>query len=109
MFSGDKLRKPRWDDYNLVPFEKHFYNPSQAQLSRDPRDVEQYRNSKEITIVRGHNVPNPITAFVDGNFPDYVMNEITRAKFDAPTAIQVSVHLCRNCFKLEKISTNILL
>ena len=86
---GDKLRKPRWDDYTLVPFEKHFYTPSQAQLNRDPRDVEQYRNSKEITIVRGHNVPNPITNFADGGFPDYVMTEIKRANFNEPTAIQV--------------------
>ena len=32
--------------------------------------------------------PNPIMRFEDGNFPDYVMTEIVRAGFTAPTAIQ---------------------
>ena len=35
--------------------------------------------------------PNPIMRFEDGNFPDYVMSEIVRAGFTAPTAIQSQI------------------
>ena len=36
----------------------------------------------------GNNVPNPIMRFEDGGFPDYVMSEIHKAGFAAPTPIQ---------------------
>ena len=36
---GGNLRKPRWDEYTLVPFEKHFYNPHPNLLNADPREV----------------------------------------------------------------------
>merc|ERR1719186_521924 len=54
----------------------------------DPRMVEEFRNEKEIALVRGHPVPNPITRFSDGNFPDYILDEIRKAGFSAPTPIQ---------------------
>ena len=85
---GENLRKPRWDNFTLVPFDKHFYNPSPNLVNADPREVEKYRADKEITIVRGQNVPNPINNFADGGFPDYVMKEVERQGFKEPTAIQ---------------------
>lgn len=45
------------------------------------------RNEKEITL-RGKNIPNPIQYFTDYNFPDYVMAEIRRQGYEAPTPIQ---------------------
>merc|ERR1719357_569217 len=55
----------------------------------DPRMVEKFRNEHEITIVKGgNNVPNPVMKFEDGGFPDYVMSEIHKAGFAAPTPIQ---------------------
>ncbi len=71
-----------------MPFEKHFYNPHPNLINADPRDVEKYRHGKEISIVRGHSVPNPITNFHDVNFPDYVIKEIEKNQFTEPTAIQ---------------------
>ena len=85
---GGNLRKPKWDSYTLVPFEKNFYNPHPNILNMNPRDVEKYRGEREITIQRGNNVPNPITNFEDAGLPDYVMKEIERQKYDRPTAIQ---------------------
>ena len=86
---GENLRKPRWDEYTLVPFEKHFYNPHPRLLEADPREVESYRADKEITILRGANqTPSPITNFAEGGFPDYVMKEIRNQNFTDPTAIQ---------------------
>ena len=85
---GGNLRKVKWENFDLVPFEKHFYNPHPNNLNADPREVESYRAEKEITIVRGKSVPNPITTFEEAGVPDYVMKEIQRQKYTEPTAIQ---------------------
>jgi len=85
---GGSLKNVRWDDYTLVPIEKNFYNPQPSIANADPRDVEAFRNEHQITIQRGSNVPNPITSFNEGGFPDYVLGEISRKGFKSPTAIQ---------------------
>ncbi|QQP38305.1 Putative ATPdependent RNA helicase DDX5like, partial [Caligus rogercresseyi] len=85
---GQSLRKPTWDSYDLVPFEKHFYNPHPNLLNADKKNVEAFREAKEISIVRGHEIPNPITEFIEAGFPDYVLKEIKRQGFERPTAIQ---------------------
>ncbi len=85
---GENLRKVNWERVNLVPFERNFYQPSPALTNADPREVEKYRAAKEITVVRGRNVPNPITSFRDVNFPDYVMREVEKNNFTEPTPIQ---------------------
>ena len=83
------MRKPVWDSYSLVPFEKKFYNPHQDIVNASPRDVESYRHEKEITVIRGQSVcPNPITSFDVAGLPDYVQKEIVKQKFSAPTPIQ---------------------
>ena len=82
------MRKVQWDKFTLVPFEKHFYTPHPNLTNADPREVEKYRAAKEITVVRGNNVPNPITSFADVNFPDYVTKEIQKNQFTEPTPIQ---------------------
>lgn len=46
-----------------------------------------YRESKAITV-KGNAVPHPSQYFEEGNFPDYVMNEILKQGFAEPTAIQ---------------------
>jgi len=81
------MRAVDWKRIDLIPFDKNFYNPTENNRNMDPRDVQGFRNEKEITVCRG-NCPNPITNFEDGNFPDYVMTEIHKAGFDAPTPIQ---------------------
>jgi superfamily II DNA/RNA helicase len=85
---GGSLRKPKWDEYTLVPFEKNFYNPHDNLLKADPKDVEAYRATKEISILRGNNIPAPMTNFSEANLPDYVMKEIQKQGFTEPTAIQ---------------------
>lgn len=86
--NGDNLRKVKWDNYTLVPFEKHFYNPHPNLANANPKAVEKFRADKEITIVKGDNIPNPITDFSEAGVPDYVMKEMERQKYKEPTAIQ---------------------
>jgi ATP-dependent RNA helicase DDX5/DBP2 len=83
---GNRLRKPNWDMKNLRPFKKDFYVPHPAVANRSKYEVEQYRRSKEITI--DGDAPNPIQNFTEASFPDYVMHEIQKQGYDAPTAIQ---------------------
>ena len=85
---GDSLRKPSWDQFSLVPFEKSFYDPHPDIGNANPRDVERYRHEKEIAIMRGVNVPNPITSFAVAGLPDYVNKEINKQNFSEPTPIQ---------------------
>merc|ERR550532_564571 len=86
---GKSLRQVKWDQFQLVPFEKAFYNPAPHLLNANPKDVERYRHEREITIMKGGSAcPNPITNFEDAGLPDYVMREINRKGFTEPTAIQ---------------------
>lgn len=85
---GSNLRKVKWDQLSLVPFEKNFYTPHPIVAGRDPREVEKYRFAKEISVVRGVNIPHPITAFSEAAIPDYVMKEVQRQAYTEPTAIQ---------------------
>ena len=85
---GQNLKRPQWQDYELVPFKKNFYSPHANIRDANPKDVERFRQSAEITIARGSDVPNPITNFQEAGFPDYVMKEIRNQNFEKPTAIQ---------------------
>ena len=51
------------------------------------KKIKHFRNEHEIAIMKaGNNVPNPIMRFEDGGFPPaYVMSEVPRAEFAAPT------------------------
>jgi len=87
MQPGEKLRKPRWEMDRLQPFEKNFYKPHPNLVMKPAHEVDQYRATKEITT-RGRNIPHPIVRFEEANFPDYVMDELSRQGFKEPTAIQ---------------------
>jgi len=85
---GQSLRQVQWSNYTLSPFEKNFYHPHPNIANADPREVEKFRTEKEISIQRGSNIPPPITNFEEAGFPEYVIREIQRKKFEAPTPIQ---------------------
>ncbi|XP_015517910.1 uncharacterized protein [Neodiprion pinetum] len=84
---GDLLKKPNWDLNSLQPIIKNLYVPHANVVSRSPDEVNKYHIGKEITV-KGNNTPFPIQAFEEGNFPDYVMEEIRKQGFKEPTAIQ---------------------
>lgn len=50
-------------------------------------EVEAYRRRREITV-EGNDVPKPVRGFRDVGFPEYVLQEITKAGFTEPTPIQ---------------------
>lgn len=83
-----KLRKPQWNEYTLVPFQKNFYQPHPKQANMNANEAAEFRKTNEITVQRGDNVPAPIINFDEGGFPEYVMKEIKSQGFSKPTAIQ---------------------
>jgi len=86
---GGNLRAVNWSRAELKPFEKDFYRAVPHSMNADRGLVEKFRAEHEITIVKGADrCPNPIFEFNDGGFPDYMMKEIGRAGFKAPTPIQ---------------------
>ncbi|XP_008805785.1 DEAD-box ATP-dependent RNA helicase 20 isoform X1 [Phoenix dactylifera] len=71
----------------LTPFEKNFYVESPSVVAMTEAEVEAYRRKREITI-EGRDVPKPIREFRDAGFPDYILQEISKAGFVEPTPIQ---------------------
>ena len=79
------MKRPQWQDYELVPFKKNFYSPHPNIRDASPKDVERFRAANDITIARGNDIPNPITNFAEAGLPDYVMKEIRNQQFEKPT------------------------
>ncbi|OEL28811.1 DEAD-box ATP-dependent RNA helicase 20 [Dichanthelium oligosanthes] len=71
----------------LPRFEKNFYVESPAVAGMTEDEVEAYRRRREITV-DGRDVPKPVREFGDVGFPEYVLQEITKAGFVEPTPIQ---------------------
>ncbi|KAL4648025.1 putative ATP-dependent RNA helicase DDX5, partial [Arapaima gigas] len=84
---GERLRKRHWNLDELPKFEKNFYKEHPDVTRRSTQEVEQYRRSKEVTV-KGRDCPNPIVKFHEANFPNYVMDVITKQNFTEPTPIQ---------------------
>lgn len=86
---GKSLKNIDWNKTSLIKFEKDFYqeHPAVAQMSHE--DADKIRKAKNITIVDGDSVPKPCRTFEEASFPDYVIEEVSRAGFKEPTPIQV--------------------
>ncbi|KAJ3121662.1 ATP-dependent RNA helicase dbp2 [Nowakowskiella sp. JEL0407] len=86
---GSNLVKPNWEkELPLLPkFEKNFYRESSAVRARSEAEVEAFRRKYEIQVF-GQNVPNPIERFQEASFPSYIMENVLKAGFEKPTAIQ---------------------
>ena len=69
-------------------------NHSFLLIREDPRvsarsdaEVQAFRAEKQITI-QGHGVPKPILSFDEAGFPDYILSELKKLGFTAPSSIQ---------------------
>ncbi|GAA5932666.1 hypothetical protein JCM3775_002205 [Rhodotorula graminis] len=84
---GAGLRAQNWDPASLSKFEKNFYEEDARVAARSEREVAEFRREKEIQVF-GNNVAKPVTNFEEMNFPSYILAEIKRAGFTAPSPIQ---------------------
>ncbi|XP_051568029.1 probable ATP-dependent RNA helicase DDX5 isoform X1 [Myxocyprinus asiaticus] len=84
---GERLRKRHWNLNELPKFEKNFYKEHPDVTRRSMQEVEQYRRGKEVTV-KGRDFPKPIIKFNEANFPNYVIDVISKQSWSEPTPIQ---------------------
>lgn len=65
-YASEAPRKVDLD--GLPPFEKNFYVEAPSVAAMTEREVEEYRQRREITI-EGRDVPKPVKSFRDVGFP----------------------------------------
>lgn len=66
---------------------KNFYQEHPSVTARTPQEIQQYLESKTITVT-GQNCPNPCLHFHEAGFPDYVMNILATQQWTEPTPVQ---------------------
>merc|ERR1719331_2437715 len=86
---GKNLQKINWNQVSLIKFEKDFYQEHPAVSALTADDCDRIRTTKHITIVHGENISKPVRTFEEASFPEYVLEEVSRAGFREPTPIQV--------------------
>nr|XP_050025546.2 probable ATP-dependent RNA helicase DDX5 [Dermacentor andersoni] len=85
---GCFLRKPDWKKIRLQPLEKNLYEEHPATTSRSMAKVNAYRNVNGISV-KGNNVPKPILALEESNFPDFIVKSIEASRYHtSPTCIE---------------------
>ena len=86
---GASLRGIDWATVlpTLPRFEKNFYRQHPAVAARSSAHILAYRAQHEMTVV-GEDIPAPVETFDETGFPSYVLDEIQRVGFKAPTPIQ---------------------
>ncbi|KAH7960255.1 hypothetical protein HPB49_018336 [Dermacentor silvarum] len=69
-------------------FEKNLYVEHPATTSRSMAEVNAYRNINGISV-KGKNVPKPILALEESNFPDFIVKSIEASRdHTSPTCIE---------------------
>jgi len=81
------LREQEWDLSQLPVFEKNFYIEHPDVTKRSEDEADRWRKEKGIKI-EGKGVPKPVYTFEEASMPEYVLNEVLRCGFEAPTPIQ---------------------
>lgn len=84
---GAGLRSIQWDLNKLPPFEKNFYIEHPDVTKREEAEAARWRGKHGITV-QGHGIPKPVFSFEEASMPEYVLQEVMKQGFDAPTPIQ---------------------
>lgn len=84
---GAGLRSIHWDLKKLPPFEKNFYIEHPDVTKREETEAARWRSKHGITV-QGHGIPKPVFTFEEASMPEYVLQEVMKQGFDAPTPIQ---------------------
>jgi len=85
--AGQKLKKPRWDKFELEPIQKSFYKEAPQVSARTPQETAAVLTEWDATV-SGRDVPKPIVDFTEAGFPPSFLQNIYAQSFTKPTAIQ---------------------
>jgi hypothetical protein len=81
------LRTIHWDLSTLPVFEKNFYIEHPDVKRRSEQIADEWRRHNEITVV-GRGIPKPVFNFEEASMPEYVLREVLKQGFKAPSPIQ---------------------
>ena len=96
--SYDGTESPRKLDLEgLTPFEKNFYVESPSVAAMSDKEVEEYRQRREITV-EGRDVPKPVKSFRDVGFPGNLLLE----KFPFFSLFEVLYLFCLACIQVSR-------
>ena len=78
-------------DVDIIPFQKDFYKEHAAVSALSRSQADDLRKSLNITATstKGETIMNPVTKFEHTSFPSYILSEVEKAGFSAPTGIQM--------------------
>lgn len=87
-FNGaHRLIKPDWEHIKLADIRKNCYKIHPIVAGRPKKEVEEWRNQREITI-KGEDIPSPCLTFEECRLPSPIMEMFKEHGFTRPTAIQ---------------------
>ena len=88
---GGSLRPLEVNSADLVAFKKDFYVAHPQISSMSKAEVDELRRTMNISAFspNGEAVTNPVPKFDLMGFPEYIMSELVKAGFPAPTGIQM--------------------
>jgi hypothetical protein len=69
---GAGLHKASFDLDTLPKFEKNFYHEAASVTERSEREIEDFRNKKEIRVT-GKHTPRPVETFEEAGFPGMLL------------------------------------
>lgn len=84
---GANLRTISWDLSKLPLFEKNFYIEHPAVSGRPETFSDEWRRQNEIKVI-GNGIPKPVLTFEEASMPEYVLREVLKQGFKAPSPIQ---------------------
>lgn len=84
---GANLHQIDFANTALAHFEKDFYIEHPAVAARTEAEAAQWRAAHHI-VVQGTDVPKPVYTFDEASMPEYVLSEVLKCGFSAPTPIQ---------------------
>ena len=76
-----------WSKTTLKHFEKNFYYEHPDVQKRSEDESNKWRGENNLTV-DGKGIPKPCLTFDEASMPDYVLTEIQKCGFQAPTPIQ---------------------
>ncbi|CAK0904609.1 unnamed protein product [Prorocentrum cordatum] len=86
------LKKIDWNGLSLVPIDKNFYEEHWSVQARTEAQAEEMRRSMDIEVLNdGGSVPKPVISFEEASMPDWLLSQVQKKGFKAPTPIQVQV------------------
>mmetsp|Transcript_2096 Transcript_2096/g.3194 ORF Transcript_2096/g.3194 Transcript_2096/m.3194 type:complete len:187 (+) Transcript_2096:198-758(+) len=84
---GAGLHNIHWDMNSLPVFEKNFYMEHPDVTRRGDAEADRWRQGHQI-IIEGQGIPKPCLTFEEASMPEYILREVMKYRFTAPTPIQ---------------------